>query len=32
MERDQGGRPHIEKVLDAKMDGELLVLTPRRPF
>ena len=32
MERDQGGRPHIEKVLDAKMDGDVLVLSPRRPF
>jgi Flp pilus assembly CpaF family ATPase len=31
MERDQGGRPRIEKILDAQMSGELLVLTPHRP-
>lgn len=32
MERDQGGRPRIDKVVEAKMVGELLVLTPRRPM
>ena len=32
MERDQGGRPRLDKILEAKMDGELLVLTPRRPL
>lgn len=32
MERDQGGRPRIDKVVEAKMTGELLVLTPRRPM
>lgn len=31
MVRDQGGRPRIERVLETAMEGEQLVLTPRKP-
>jgi type IV secretory pathway ATPase VirB11/archaellum biosynthesis ATPase len=31
MERDQGGRPRVQRLLDVTMDDERLVLTPRRP-
>jgi type IV secretory pathway ATPase VirB11/archaellum biosynthesis ATPase len=30
MDRDQGGHPRIERVIEVTMDEEVLVLTPRR--
>jgi hypothetical protein len=31
MGRDQGGRPRIEKVFEASVEEDRLVLTPRKP-
>ena len=32
MDRDQGGHPRIDRVIEVSMDEEALVLTPRRPL
>jgi pilus assembly protein CpaF len=31
MDRDQGGRPRVDRIFEVTMDQDTLVLTPRRP-
>lgn len=32
MDRDQGGRPRVDRIIEVTMDKDTLVLTPRRPL